>query len=256
MRPDLLATPTWHEGPFEADRAAMAAADRLGTAQVHVLQCSLAEPSAAASVSSLSTDEAVRAGRFHRPQDRELFVRGRAWLRGVLGNYLGVPPQDVRFVIGEHGKPALAAPHAWLQFNLSHTGSLALLALTRVGAVGIDVEAIRAMSDMAAIARRQFAPSERLRWSQLPPDQQPSAFYACWTRKEAFVKALGAGLSLPLDGFEVAFEPARPAALLSIDGSPQRAAGWSMWAFEPLPGFCAAVVARGSGLELRRIDPA
>ena len=254
MRPDLLATPTWHEGPFEAERAAMAAADRLGAAQVHVLQSSLDEASAAAGVSSLSTDEAVRAARFHRSHDRELFVRGRAWLRRVLGRYLEVPPQDVRFVIGEHGKPALAAPHAWLQFNLSHTGSLALLALTRVGEVGVDVETVRAMSDVAAIARRQFAPSEWSRWSEMPCEEQLSAFYACWTRKEAFVKALGAGLSLPLDGFEVAFEPARPAALLSIGGSPQRAASWSMWAFEPLPGFCAAVVARGSGLELRRID--
>jgi 4'-phosphopantetheinyl transferase len=233
----------------------MTAADRIGAAEVLVLQCSLDQASATASAPSLSTDEAVRAARLHRPQDRELFVRGRAWLRSVLGDYLGVPPHEVRFVIGEHGKPALAAPHAWLRINLSHTGSLALLALTRAGAVGIDVEAIRAMSDVAAIARRQFASSEWLRWSQLPPAQQLSAFYACWTRKEAFVKAVGAGLSLPLDGFEVAFEPARPAALLSIDGSPQQAADWSMWAFEPLPGFCAAVVAHGSGLELRRVDP-
>jgi 4'-phosphopantetheinyl transferase len=171
-----------------------------------------------------------------------------------LGSYLGVAPQDVRLVVGEHGKPALAAPHAWLQFNLSHTGSLALLALTRAGDIGVDVEAVCAMSDMGAIARRQFAPSEWSRWSQLPVDQQLSAFYACWTRKEAFVKAVGAGLSLPLDGFEVAFEPTRPAALLSIDGSAERAADWSMWAFEPLPGYCAAVVVRGSGLELRRVD--
>jgi 4'-phosphopantetheinyl transferase len=232
----------------------MTAADRIGAMEVLVLQCSLDPASATASAASLSTDEAARAARLHRPQDRELFVRGRAWLRRVLGSYLEVPAHEVRLVMGEHGKPALAAPHAWLQFNLSHTASLALLTLARARAVGIDVETIQPMSDMAAIARRQFAPSEWLRWSQLPRDEQLSAFYACWTRKEAFVKAVGAGLSLPLDGFEVAFEPARPASLLSIGGSPHRASSWSMWAFEPLPGFCAAVVARGSGLELRRVD--
>src|SRR4051794_3436441 len=114
----------------------MTAANRLGAADVHVLQCSLDDAGAAGSASCLSTDEVVRAGRLHRLRDRELFTRGRAWLRWVLGRYLGLPPQDINFVSGEHGKPALAAPHAWLQFNLSHTGSLAMLSVTRADEVG------------------------------------------------------------------------------------------------------------------------
>jgi 4'-phosphopantetheinyl transferase len=217
-----------------------------------VLQRSLDDDRSDEAPGCLSADERARASRLHRPRDRERFMRGRAWLRRVLAAHVGVPPQQIAFVVGAHGKPALAGSQAWLHFNLSHTGSLALLALTRAGPVGIDVEAVRSMSDMEAVARRLFAPAEWLRWWRLPKDQQLNAFYACWTRKEAYLKAIGAGLSMPLHGFEVAFEPGQPAALLSIDGSPQSAAHWSLWAFEPLPGVSAAVVVRGSSLHLRR----
>jgi 4'-phosphopantetheinyl transferase len=196
----------------------------------------------------------ARAARFHRARDRELFAAGRAWLRHVLARYAGTAPARLELTTGPHGKPALAPPHVALQFNLAHTGSLALLAVTRVAAVGVDVEAIAPMAELAAIAQRQFAAAEWQRWSALAERDRLEAFYACWTRKEAYVKALGDGLLAPLDAFEVQFEPGRAAALLSVDGSTHEAARWTMWSVDTEPGHCAAVIVRGRGLALRRID--
>jgi 4'-phosphopantetheinyl transferase len=220
--------------------------------EVHLLQCRLDRIELDASC--LSPDEHARAARFHRARDRERFVAGRAWLRHVLSRYVGTAPARLELTAGPHGKPALAPQHAALQFNLAHTGSLALLALTRAGAVGVDVEAIAPMAELSAIAQRQFAAAEWQRWSALAERDRLQAFYACWTRKEAYVKALGDGLLAPLDAFEVAFEPDRAAALLSVDGSTHEAARWTMWSVDTEPGHCAAVVVRGRALALRRID--
>jgi 4'-phosphopantetheinyl transferase len=221
--------------------------------EVHLLQRQLDEAAPAWAIGALSAEEVERAARLQRARDRERFINGRAWLRQVLGRYLGVAANAVVLTQGPHGKPSLAGSHAALQFNLSHSGGVALLAVCRAPAVGVDIEAVLPMDDCEAIARRHFAPAEWQRWSSLPQPRKLPAFYACWTRKEAYVKALGGGLSVPLDGFEVAFEPGAPPALLSVGGSAQAASVWTLWALEPAPGFVAAVVAQGRGLSLRPV---
>jgi len=221
--------------------------------EVHVLWCRLDDAAAHVPTDTLSADELARAKRLRHARDRVHFVAAHAWLRHTVGRYLGIAPQAIAFALGAHGKPTLMGAAAALQFNLSHGGAFALLALSRAGAVGADVERVRPMDDCAAIAQRHFAPAEWRRWSQLPPTQQLAAFFACWTRKEAYVKALGGGLSVPLDGFEVAFEPGRAPALLSVGDSTQTAADWTLWGLQPAPDHVAAVVVRGRRLTLRQI---
>jgi 4'-phosphopantetheinyl transferase len=222
--------------------------------EVHWLQCRLDEAAPAWPIDALSSDEIGRAARLQRARDRQRFVAARAWLRHVLGRYLAVPPHAVAFAQGPHGKPSLAGAGGALQFNLSHSGGVALLALGPAAALGVDIEAVLPMDDCEAIARRHFAPAEWQRWSALPRSQQLAAFYACWTRKEAYVKALGGGLSVPLDGFEVAFEPDRPAALLSVDGSTQKASEWTLWSLQPQSDHAAAVAVHARGLKLLQVD--
>jgi len=223
--------------------------------EVHLLLCRLDDAASTPAIDMLAADEVERAARLQRAQDRERFVSGRVWLRKVLGHYLGVAPGAVVLTHGPQGKPSLTGPHGALQFNLSHSAGVALLAVCRAPAVvGVDIEAVLPIDDCEAIARRHFAPAEWQRWSALPQPRRLAAFYACWTRKEAYVKALGGGLSVPLDGFEVAFEPDVPPALLSVGGSARAARAWTLWGVEAVPGFMAAVVARGQGLALRPID--
>ena len=221
--------------------------------EVHWLQCNLDE-SAPLTSDVLSPDEVERAARLRRPLDRERFVASHAWLRQVLSRYVAVAPSAVTFVQGAHGKPSLIATGSDLQFNLSHSAGMALLAVCRSTAVGIDVEAMLEIDDCDAIARRNFAAAEWRRWAELPATEQLAAFYACWTRKEAYVKALGGGLSVPLDGFEVAFEPGRAAALLSVGGSLRAASHWTLWDLQPKTGFVAALAVSARGLRLRHID--
>lgn len=232
----------------------MAATPPLLDDEVHWLCFRLDGPLPPSAADCLSADERARAARWLRRRDSDRFIAGRVGLRQALARYLQVAPAAVPLTAGAQGKPLLADGAGALQFNLSHSGEVAVLALSRAGAVGVDVEALQPMADCAAIAQRQFAPGEWQRWSRLAPAHQLAAFYACWTRKEAYLKALGGGLSLPLDGFEVAFEPDAPAALLTVGGSAQAAAPWSMWAPEPAPGHLAAVVVRGRGLTLRQVD--
>jgi 4'-phosphopantetheinyl transferase len=222
--------------------------------EVHWQQCNLDESAAELASDVLSPDEVERAARLQRRLDRARFVTSHAWLRGVLSRYLAVSPNAVAFVQSAHGKPSLSAAGADLQFNLSHSGGMAVLAVCRSTAVGIDVEEMRPIDDCDAIARRHFAPAEWRRWAELPAADQLAAFYACWTRKEAYVKALGGGLSVPLDSFEVAFEPGRAAALLSVGGSQRAATHWTLWGLQPQARYAAAVAVPALGLTLRHID--
>lgn len=224
--------------------------------EVHIGLCRLDDTPRAFGLDCLSVDESARAQRWHFARDRERFIAGRAWLRHVLAGCVGAAPAELVFVTGPHGKPMLARPASPLQFNLSHSSGLALLALTHGRAVGVDLEAVRSMDDCEAIARRNFARAEFACWQALPLERRLQAFFACWTRKEAYVKAIGGGLSVPLASFEVTLDPNAPAALSSIDGSQQAAQRWSMWSPDVAPGFIAAVVAEGEALRLHRFDQA
>lgn len=198
--------------------------------------------------SVLSADERERASRFVFDRDRRWFTAARGLLRWLLARHLDVLPGEVEFVYAERGKPSLHPRFGGqLEFNLSHSGGLAAIALTRAQPVGVDVEQMRALDDLDCLARQCFAPGERERLAQLPSTVRPHAFFNCWTRKEAYIKALGEGLSCPLESFEVTLVPGEDARLDAIDGSREAAAGWWMHAFAPCPGFVGAVVAQGGG---------
>jgi 4'-phosphopantetheinyl transferase len=202
---------------------------------------------------TLATDELERAGRFHFPEHRDHFVAARGVLRAVLGRYLGVEPSQLRFCYGPHGKPELAErvgaerPH----FNVSHSHGLALYAVTRDREIGVDLEYIRPDLANEAIAGRFFATGEVTTLRGLPASMKPEGFFNCWTRKEAYIKARGDGLALPLDQFEVSLVPGEPATLLRTAYDPQEAGRWSLQALDPGPGYVAALAVEGQGWQLR-----
>jgi 4'-phosphopantetheinyl transferase len=176
---------------------------------------------------SLSQAERSRAARFRFDRERRRFIVARARLRELLAERLDVPPESIEFVYAREGKPALAErfAHSGWRFNLSHCGELAVYAFSRAGEVGVDVEAVHAIAEADAIAARVFSRREHEAYRALTPTERPLAFFRCWTRKEAFVKALGGGLSMPLAEVDVARAPP----------------GWRLHSFSPLPGFIGAL---------------
>ncbi len=203
------------------------------------------EPAAVrASASLLSAAEQERARRFAFGRDARRFIVCRARLRQLLGARLGVRPESVELVYGARGKPALAnSGRNSLRFNLSHRDDVAVYALSSGREVGIDVEAIRPLPDADAIAAHFFSRCEHAAYRALDPFDQPLGFFQCWTRKEAFIKALGEGLSHPLDSFDVSLAPGAPAELLRVGRGPGVDRGWRLASFFPAPGFVAAVAA-------------
>jgi 4'-phosphopantetheinyl transferase len=196
----------------------------------------------------LIADERARAARFHFERDRHRWTVARARLRLLLARYLGGPPDRFRFALGAHGKPALARPEDTdLRFNVSHSRGLALYAVSRGREVGVDVEGLRADFATDEIAERFFSPAERRALRAVPPELRCEAFFACWSRKEAYIKARGLGLAIPLDAFDVSLAPHEPAALLATRDEPGETVRWSLEALTPGPGFAGAVVAEGHG---------
>jgi 4'-phosphopantetheinyl transferase len=197
----------------------------------------------------LSPDEQARAARFHFERDQRRYIMAHAALRQILANCLVVEPADVQFVVNPRGKPALTGVDTDVCFNLAHSGELAVVAVTHGRAVGVDVEQIHPLEDLLALAEHNFSRREIVALRALPAEQQLLAFFDCWTRKEAFIKALGEGLYYPLDAFDVTLAPGEPARLESIHGQP--ASGWSLHAFTPAPGHAGALAVQGSITELR-----
>jgi len=205
-------------------------------------------------VGCLASDELARAARFCFERDRRRFVVSRATLREILGRYLDIDPARVMFSYSPQGKPMLAAGcgDGTLRFNLSHSGEYALVAVARCGEIGVDIECVRRLLDVEAIADRCFSPRERAMLHALPADDQLEGFFNCWTRKEAFLKALGDGLARPLDSFEVSLTPGQPAKLLQVDGDSREASRWTLWGFSVMPGTVAAIAIEGQGRALVR----
>jgi len=195
---------------------------------------------------ALDADERARAARFLRRQHQDRFTVGRGALRVLLGSYLAMPPERLQLVYGPHGKPGLAEGDDGLRFNLSHSDRWALLGVVRGSEIGVDIEAARDMADMAAVARRTFSARENRELAALPADAYRRGFYACWTRKEALVKAAGVGVAFELDWFEVDVDPALDRLDVEIGGAPAIAGHYALWCLEPFDGFPAAVALRGS----------
>ncbi len=201
------------------------------------------EAPGATSLAELSTllaaEEHARAASFHFAQHRDAFVANRGRLRIVLSHYLDCLPWELQFVQGPHGKPAIVDRQSrGLTFNLSHTEDLAVLAVARQRQVGIDVEQLKPVPDLLELGRLHFSPEEYqqladlsstgLSSSDLPSTELITAFYTCWTRKEAFLKGLGTGLARNLAEFQVSLLPGRPAELLACQWSPQMCQSWRL----------------------------
>ena len=196
--------------------------------------------------SILAEDEINRVNRFRFHKDRERFVAGRGLLRVILSPYLGLPANEIIFTYGCHGKPGLRRQDGRppIEFNLAHSAGTAIYAITRDRPVGIDIELVNPEFPIESVAERFFSKVEVAAFRSLPRDMQRIAFFKCWTRKEAFIKALGDGLSCPLSDFDVSLTPGEPARLLSVRwGSDE--AHWSMEDIESVAGYAAAIVFSG-----------
>lgn len=217
--------------------------------EVHLWRCSLDLPpvSLDEAYAVLAGDEIERARRYKFPRDRRRFIAARSFLRRTLAEYLSVSPS---FVYGAFGKPGLSPRPdiARMEFNLSHSGDIALLAITR-GPVGVDVEQVILVSELQRMASRFFSAYENAALNEVPPDTRDFAFYRCWTRKEAFLKALGHGLAHPLDSFDVSLDEKRP-RLVAVRGDREAPSKWTLFHLCPAPGYVAARVVEGNGARL------
>ncbi|HSB62056.1 MAG TPA: 4'-phosphopantetheinyl transferase superfamily protein [Vicinamibacteria bacterium] len=221
------------------------ACPRLGDDEIHVWKVGIdGTDSVRWALALLSEDERGRAAGFARERDRRRFALTRAALRVLLAGYLGRSPRELVLACGRGGKPRLA--EARLRFNVSHSGTLALLAFAFDREIGVDLEEERELPDALCIARRFFAPAERRALASLAEAEVIPAFFRCWTRKEAFIKATGGGLSHPLDSFEVSFARAdEPAPLLRVRGTPRETAPFRLAPLSPGPRFAGALAAEG-----------
>lgn len=221
------------------------AADRMGLdpgwVQLFCFRLDLPEAQLAALHGTLSPAETARAGRFLREPERRRFTAAHGQVREILGGLTGLPPAGLRFEQNPQGKPFLVQgePH----FNLSHSAELGLLAVAMGRELGVDLEWMDREIDYTNIARRFFAPAEITALEALPPDAQAQGFFNGWTRKEAYIKARGLGLAIPLDSFTVSLGPG-DAPILDVPG-------WSLYAPQPAPGYTAALALAGTIDNLR-----
>jgi 4'-phosphopantetheinyl transferase len=199
----------------------------------------------------LSPGERVRAARFAFDRDRRTYVMSHGILRRVLAAACHLNPARLRFRPAARGKPELVDAPPGLQFNLSHTEGFCLVGVTWGAAIGVDIERVRATDDMPQLVRQCFSAAEQRQFAALPAADRCRAFFKGWTRKEAFIKAIGDGLSYPLEKFDVSLAPDRPPRLLAIGGSQKAAAGWSMDAIEPAPDVQAAVAVAAANVTVR-----
>jgi len=215
--------------------------------EVHIWGVSLEQPDEYLTTfrATLSEDEHARAERFKFERHQRRFIASQGYLRYILGQYLQQSPNSLEFGRTERGKPFLNALNAKnLKFNVSHSHELAVYAIMQKQEIGIDVEYLRPIPDAEQIATRFFSPHEQNALLALPPEQRIRAFFACWTRKEAFIKAIGEGLYHPLDQFSVSIAPDNPARLIQIATNPQETRSWTLHAFTPAPDYVAALAVR------------
>ena len=243
---DFNGFPSWYPPPEPLT---------LGNNEVHVWRASLDLPASQVQRLryTLSAEELRRAAGYHFQKDRKHFIVARGVLRDILGRYLKIEPSQLRFCYNSYGKPGLAGETIGetLCFNVSHSHALALYAVTHDRAVGVDVERIRPDLADEDIAERFFSPREVAALRALPANMQPEAFFNCWTRKEAYIKARGKGLSISLDQFDVSLAPGEPTTLLSVNGESKEASRWSLQELVVGSGYAAALAAEGHDWQLK-----
>jgi 4'-phosphopantetheinyl transferase len=196
---------------------------------------------------TLSTEEKARANRFFFQRDRNHFVAARGILRELLGTFVNRPPAEIEFAYGPKGKPTLRPElnERSVQFNVSHSHGMALLGFSLGRRLGVDVELVRGFQ-VEEVANRYFSAQEIMELRRLPPSLQDEGFFLCWTRKEAYIKARGEGLHVPLKSFHVTLTPGEPERLHTTDGL-----DWSLHSFRPDTQYVGALVGEGRGWKLR-----
>jgi 4'-phosphopantetheinyl transferase len=201
----------------------------------------------------LSSDEKERAGRFHFPADRQRYAASRAVLRMILAGYLDSPARDVAFTYSKKEKPSLSPAHAAsrITFNLSHSGGVSLYAVARQRELGIDIEKLGRNSDLQGIARRFFSTCEQQQLAELSGEEKVQAFFRCWTRKEAYIKATGDGLSVSLTEFDVSLAAGSRNALLATRPDESQARQWELREVPAGPGYAAALCIQGQGCNVK-----
>ena len=222
---------------------------QLASDEVHSWCASLDVPpeTSARLYATLTPDERTRSARFRFEREQQRFIAARGVLRDLLGRYLQIQPGKISFVYNAFGKPDLGPEFAnRLKFNLSHSAGLALIAITTASNVGVDLEYIQAQSAHADIAQCFFSAAEVDYLSALPGHLYAEAFFSCWTKKEAYLKACGEGLATPLNSFSVPLttEPAPTPVELC--------AGWSLYTLRPAPGYAGALAIEGTAWRLRQ----
>ncbi len=222
---------------------------RCDSHQVHLWRAALDRPDEGVEGlrRMLAADEQARAERFHFSLDRERFIVRRGLLRVILGSYLAIEPHLLQFHHGPFGKPALAVHSGGdlLHFNTSHSSGLALFAITRNRELGVDLERWCVGKPDEEVAERFFSPSEVTALRTLPKPKRKRAFIAAWTRKEAYLKATGAGLSMPLDQVEISLLPGEPTAQVMAGQDRQESSRWRVQHLIPAPGYVAALCVEG-----------
>ena len=220
----------------------------LDAGTVHVWRASLGMDASTLEAlrTTLSPDEHQRADRFHFQRDRSEYIAARGALREIVGRYLEVRAERVRFAYSSYGKPTLSADMGagWLHFNVSHARGIALFAVANERQVGVDIECIREDIETGEIAARFFSRDEQSALDRLPSHRRLEAFFDCWTRKEAYIKALGEGLSHPLESFTVSLA-AGEACSLRGTGVQDAPALWSLEPLAPGPGYAGALAVEG-----------
>jgi 4'-phosphopantetheinyl transferase len=219
--------------------------------EVHVWRIALDEATNTDRLRAILDDaERSRADRFIRAEHGRSFTIAHAALRRILGNYLEIVSERVRFSESGKGKPRIEG-NSDIEFNLSHSGGRALVAVTRGRAVGVDIESMSARDAQRNIAERYFSRGEVDALFALPEAEQSAAFYRCWTRKEAYIKALGLGLTYPLDGFEVSLDESAPRLVWSKEGVAETKR-WTFANLNPEQGYAGALAVEGPIAALRQ----
>lgn len=236
----IAAFDSWNSPPLDLT---------LDLGEIHIWRVSLAQTESCLQSlqQTLSTDERTKAEGFHFPKGRSQFIVSRGALRAILSRYLNINSHILRFDYNSYGKPSLIAAQGGntLRFNLSHSGGMALIAITKNREIGVDIEGINPNFPCLEIAESFFSSLEKSVLRSLPEHLQATAFFTCWTRKEAYIKAVGKGLSIPLNQFDVSLAPGEPAALLNVEENPEEASRWSLIELMPSSDMVAAVAVAG-----------
>lgn len=227
---------------------------QLAANEVHVWRASLQVPQAVVESfrACLSGEELLKAGRFRFDRHRNAYIVARGLLRTLLARYLHTEPAQLRFRSNDYGKPelALSPSEHTLHFNISHSHELVLLAFACDRPLGVDVEYMRPDIEFALLAKRSFSPNENAALLALPQYAISQGFYNCWTRKEAYIKARGMGLSLDLSLFDVSLQPGEPARLLGSREDPREVTRWTFEILHPGPDYAGALAVEGQGWQL------